>query len=58
MESMVRILHSINLNRKTDIVEQQYIMTAISVITLHAGPELDMETHMAMFWDLYFFFYI
>jgi hypothetical protein len=55
MESVVRILHSNNLFWITDIVEWQYIITAITVIKLHAGPKLDMEPHSALFWDLTLF---
>jgi hypothetical protein len=37
MESVARILHFIILIWITDILEQQYIMTAITVIKFEAG---------------------
>ena len=40
------------------ILKQQCIMTVITVINFQAGSKLDMESHKAVFWDLYFFFYI
>jgi len=33
-------------------------MTAIIVIKFQAGPKLDIESHKALFWDVYFIFYI
>jgi hypothetical protein len=36
-------------------LEQQYIMTAITVIKFQDGTKLYMESHNALFWDLYFF---
>jgi hypothetical protein len=32
--------------------------TVITVIKFQTGPKLDMESHKALFWGLYFFFYI
>jgi hypothetical protein len=40
-----------------DILEQQHIMTAITVIKFQAGLKLDIESHTVLFWDLCFFFY-
>jgi hypothetical protein len=37
MESMARILHCINVIWITDIVEQQYIVTARTVIKFQIG---------------------
>jgi hypothetical protein len=56
MESMVGILHCINLIWITDILEQQCIMTVITVMKFQAGPKLAMEYHKSLFWDLYIFF--
>jgi hypothetical protein len=58
IESVTRILHFIILIWITDILEQQYIMTAITVTKFQARLKQDMESHKALFWDLYFFFYI
>ena len=44
-----------NIIRITGIVEQQYAMTAITVIKFQAGPKLDMESQKALFWDLCFY---
>jgi len=55
LESVARILYFINYIWITGILEQQCIMT---VIKFQAGQTLDMESHKALFWDLYFFFYI
>ena len=55
MESVLRIIHFISLIWITGIVEQQYAMTAITDIKFHAGPKLDMESHKALFWDIYFY---
>jgi len=55
MESVARIMHFIKLIWITGIVEQQYAMTAITVIKFQAGPKLDMESHKALFWDIYFY---
>ena len=41
----------------TDILEQQY-MTVITVTKFQAVQKLDIESHKALFRDLYFFFYI
>jgi hypothetical protein len=37
-------------------LEQQYIMTAITVIKFQDGTKLYMESNNALFWDLFFFF--
>jgi len=58
MESMARIVHFISLTWITGISEQQYMITVVTVIKFQAGPNLDMESHEAVFWDLYFFFFI
>ena len=33
-------------------------MTVITAIKYQAGPKLDMESHKALFWDFYFFFFL
>jgi hypothetical protein len=58
MESLARIMHFINLNWMTGILELQYIGTVITVMMFQAGPKLDRESHKALFWGLYFFFFI
>ena len=45
-------------NRITGVLDQQYIMTVITVIKFQAGQKLDMKGHKALFWDLCFFFYM
>jgi len=55
MKSVTKILQLIILILITDIVEQQNIMTEIRVIKFQAGLKLDMYSHKALFWDLYFF---
>jgi hypothetical protein len=57
MESMARIVHFIDLPWITGISEQQYVVTVVTVIKFQAGPKLDMESHEAVFWDLYYSFY-
>jgi len=32
-------------------------MTLMTVLKIEAGKKLNMESHKALFWDLYFFFY-
>jgi len=39
LQSMARILHFICLVWITDILEQQYVMTAITVIKFQHGPK-------------------
>jgi len=46
MESMARILHSIIIIWLTGILEQQYIMTGITVIKFQAGTKLDTHTRL------------
>ena len=58
MESVARIMHFINLIWITDVLQQQYIMTAVTVIKFQIGLKLDMESHKALFWGLCFLFYM
>jgi len=58
MTSMARIMHFISLIWLTGIVEQQYTVTVITVIKFQAGPKPESWSYKALFWDLYFFFYL
>jgi len=49
---MTRNLHFINLALITGILEQQYIMTLMTVTKFQAGQKFDMESLKALFWDL------
>jgi len=31
-------------------------MTLLTLLTIEEGKKLNMESHKALFWDLYFFF--
>jgi len=48
-------MHFINLIWITYTVEHQYAMTVVTVIKFQAGKKLDMESHKAVFWDIYFY---